>query len=40
MRRCTPDSNLKPEYVVYMMNKYLMEEDEIKLVKVHRESMR
>jgi radical SAM-linked protein len=40
MGSCKPDSNLKPEYVVYMMNKYLMEEDEIKLVKVHRESMR
>jgi radical SAM-linked protein len=40
MGSCKPDSNLKPEYVVYMMNKYLAEEDEIKLVKVHRESMR
>ena len=37
---CKPDSNLKPEYVVYMINKYLAEEDEVKLVKVHRESMR
>ncbi|MFM7886726.1 MAG: B12-binding domain-containing radical SAM protein, partial [Pseudanabaena sp.] len=40
MGSCKPDSNLKSEYVVYMMNKYLTEEDEIKLVKVHRESMR
>jgi len=40
MGSCKPDSNLKPEYVVYMINKYLAEEDEVKLVKVHRESMR
>jgi radical SAM-linked protein len=40
MGSCKPDSNLKPEYVVYMMNKYLAEEDEVRLVKVHRESMR
>ena len=40
MGSCKSDSNLKPEYVVYMMNKYLAEEDEVKLVKVHRESMR
>jgi len=40
MGSCKPDSNLKPEYVVYMVNKYLAEEDEVKLVKVHRESMR
>jgi radical SAM family uncharacterized protein/radical SAM-linked protein len=40
MGSCKPDSNLKPEYVIYMMNKYLAEEDEIKLVKVHREAMR
>ena len=40
MGSCKSDSNLKPEYVVYMMNKYLSEEDEIKLVKVHREAMR
>ena len=40
MGSCKSDSNLKPEYVVYMMNKYLAEEDEVKLVKVHREAMR
>ena len=40
MGSCKPDSNLKPEYVAYMMNKYLSEEDEVRLVKVHRESMR
>ena len=40
MGSCKSDSNLKPEYVVYMLNKYLAEEDEVKLVKVHRESMR
>jgi len=40
MGSCKPDSNLKPEYVVYMLNKYLAEEDEVKLVKVHREAMR
>ena len=40
MGSCKSDSNLKPEYVVYMLNKYLAEEDEVKLVKVHREAMR
>ena len=40
MGSCQSDSNLKPEYVMYMMNKYLAEEDEVKLVKVHREAMR
>ena len=40
MGSCKSDSNLKPEYVVYMINKYLAEEDEVKLVKVHREAMR
>ena len=40
MGSCKPDSNLKPEYVVYMLNKYLAEEDEVRLVKVHREAMR